>query len=757
MKKRFSFLLRVFVLSLLAVLAVMPAFAINYGKTSVAIKLANNSGGVAISWEKQQNIDGYRIYRREGSAKAVEIADVKASSQRAYLDKTAVSGTVYRYFAVSYRNRKEVVRSETKTILYLDTPRLRSVENSYGGIALEWSEVKGAKEYKVYRINGVKSVCIARVDASRKCRYTDTDVTNGKKYTYAVAAVNGSFTSAYEYRSSEKYMAAPKMKSVVNGDGYIFVSWKPAFGAQKYRVYRKTGSAQWVLLKTVEKDVLSVKDTTVKNGEQYAYTVEAVKGTAVSGRDVNGLEREYVSVPQNIKLANTNDCMSVKWSSVGGATQYRVYRKAGSATSWKLLASTNTPSYKDTDIKDGVSYRYTVRAVGKKDGVSAYLSGESLVALKSLPLKLYSMPDRVLVKWSPASAATGYKVYRKLPDAKKWSYMGTVKGKTSSYYEDTGVTNGKAYIYTVRQVKGNTLGSYDAEGTAVTFKKAPTLTAMLSPKGVKLQWTKASQGTGYVIDRYITKSKAWSTVATINKNTTLTYEHGGADYGKDNRYRVRVKGANMITNSETIFAIDPNKPVVALTYDDGPHPTVTHDILDVLEKYDAKATFFVVGSRVNEYKDCITREAELGCEIGNHTYNHTILTSASKATIVSDIEKTNDAVEKLTGIRPVVVRPPGGSVNSTVRSTVDYPLINWSVDTLDWKNRNSSSVVSSVKSNVRDGSIVLMHDLYGSTAKATEIIVPWLIDEGYQLVTVTQLMQLKGIYTEPGKVYYSGY
>jgi radical SAM superfamily enzyme len=92
---------------------------------------------------------------------------------------------------------------------------------------------------------------------------------------------------------------------------------------------------------------------------------------------------------------------------------------------------------------------------------------------------------------------------------------------------------------------------------------------------------------------------------------------------------------------------------------------------------------------------------------------------------------------------------------SSVKATVKYPLVNWSVDTLDWKNRISSSVVSSIKGSVRDGSIVLMHDLYGSTANATKIIVPWLVDEGYQLVTVTQLMQLKGIYMEPGKLYYS--
>ena len=90
-----------------------------------------------------------------------------------------------------------------------------------------------------------------------------------------------------------------------------------------------------------------------------------------------------------------------------------------------------------------------------------------------------------------------------------------------------------------------------------------------------------------------------------------------------------------------------------------------------------------------------------------------------------------------------------------MKSVVGYPLVNWSVDTLDWKN--SGGVVSIVKNNVRDGSIVLMHDLYGSTASATEVLVPWLVSEGYQLVTVTELMELKGIYMEAGEFYTQAY
>jgi len=183
--------------------------------------------------------------------------------------------------------------------------------------------------------------------------------------------------------------------------------------------------------------------------------------------------------------------------------------------------------------------------------------------------------------------------------------------------------------------------------------------------------------------------------------------------------------------------------MVALTYDDGPSQ-YTSSILDTLEKYGGKATFFVVGERVSTYSSIVKRAYNMGCQIGNHTYNHTILTSVSLAVIQSQISATNTAVKNVTGVAPTVMRPPGGSYNSTVKSTVGMPIILWSIDTLDWKTRNSASTVSAVLNNVKDGDIVLMHDLYSATATASLTIIPGLISKGYQLVTVEEMALLRG-------------
>ncbi|MCD8364307.1 MAG: polysaccharide deacetylase family protein [Clostridiales bacterium] len=186
-----------------------------------------------------------------------------------------------------------------------------------------------------------------------------------------------------------------------------------------------------------------------------------------------------------------------------------------------------------------------------------------------------------------------------------------------------------------------------------------------------------------------------------------------------------------------------NKKMVALTYDDGPSQ-YTSTSLNTLEKYNSVATFFVVGSRVNSYSSTVKRAYNMGCQIGNHTYDHKILTSVSTSTISSQISKTNSVVKSLIGVNPTVMRPPGGSVNSTVKSTVGMPIILWSVDTLDWKTRNATSTINSVLNNVKDGDIILMHDLYSATATASQTIIPTLVERGYQLVTVEEMALLRG-------------
>ena len=183
---------------------------------------------------------------------------------------------------------------------------------------------------------------------------------------------------------------------------------------------------------------------------------------------------------------------------------------------------------------------------------------------------------------------------------------------------------------------------------------------------------------------------------------------------------------------------------VALTYDDGPSK-YTNRVLDCLEKYGSKATFFVVGNSVYAYPDALLRAHTLGMEIGNHTMTHPRLTSISLASVSSQLNSNANVVENVTGIRPALVRPPYGSYSESVISTANLPFILWSIDTLDWKTRNAQKTINAVLSKVKDGDIILMHDLYLPTAQATEVLVPKLIEMGFDLVTISELAERKGV------------
>ena len=208
---------------------------------------------------------------------------------------------------------------------------------------------------------------------------------------------------------------------------------------------------------------------------------------------------------------------------------------------------------------------------------------------------------------------------------------------------------------------------------------------------------------------------------------------------------------------EPISAVDPTKPMVVLTFDDGPSGKYGGRILDALEKNGAHATFFVLGELIEGNEANLKRAVEIGCEIGNHSYDHPILTKKDKTEIKSQISRTNDLITNATGKPAALVRAPGGSVNKDVMETVGAPIISWSLDTIDWKSRNCDAVVKVVLDNVQDGDIILMHEIYKTSAEAAEIIIPELIKRGYQLVTVTEMMEARGISLEPGKVYFDGY
>ena len=193
---------------------------------------------------------------------------------------------------------------------------------------------------------------------------------------------------------------------------------------------------------------------------------------------------------------------------------------------------------------------------------------------------------------------------------------------------------------------------------------------------------------------------------------------------------------------------------VALTFDDGPS-SHTARLLDHLEGKDAKVTFFMVGNRMNSFKKTVKRIAEQGHELGYHSYSHSTQTNLSNAQIQKEYATSSRILKDLTGEKFTLWRTPGGGYNSRVLGNVPLPHILWSVDTLDWKSRDAKAVVDVVKSSGNlDGKVILMHGIYGSTAEATAELVPYLQEQGYELVTVSELVEAKhGEMPQNSKIY----
>ncbi len=194
--------------------------------------------------------------------------------------------------------------------------------------------------------------------------------------------------------------------------------------------------------------------------------------------------------------------------------------------------------------------------------------------------------------------------------------------------------------------------------------------------------------------------------------------------------------------NEPVKQIDKNKPMVALTFDDGPTLKYTSAILDCLKENQASATFFVLGSRADDFPQLLQRMVLEGNEIGNHTFTHKQLTTLSKANIEEEISATQESIHDVTNRYPKVIRPPYGSKNDTVLQCVQgKKLVTWTIDSEDWRSRNAQTIVNKVIKDVKDGDIILMHDLYASTAEAAIILIPKLQEMGFQLVTVSELYE----------------
>lgn len=200
---------------------------------------------------------------------------------------------------------------------------------------------------------------------------------------------------------------------------------------------------------------------------------------------------------------------------------------------------------------------------------------------------------------------------------------------------------------------------------------------------------------------------------------------------------------------ENIYRSIPNaKGLIALTFDDGPHPRYTRQILDILKKEGIKATFFVIGENIGYYDEGIVADIiSNGHELGNHTFNHEHTKNMTNEAFYRDVKACHELIKEKYGYEMKIFRPPEGYVDEKVKNIakeLDYSIIIWSIDTKDWEHVGSDLIVGNIEKNASDGDIILMHDYVSkpnTTIGALEQVIKNLKSEGYKFVTVSELIE----------------
>lgn len=472
-----------------------------------------------------------------------------------------------------------------------------------------------------------------------------------------------------------------------------------------------------------------------------------------------------MSVLQLEGKVTDSQAVLLEWETQSSEQSFEIHKSRDGGSTYEIFATISGQTGRikcyDEYVSIGETYYYKliekqgVEVVGESDVLKLKITLASPTNCKADITK----NSEIKISWSKVKGASFYTVYRSTKEDESFKKIIATK-KVS--YTDCDVERGTCYYYKVvanhKHIKAGKSLATDIV-SAYVKPAAPDVTGIYTKKKCRITWKKVKGAQCY----YVYKKNKNGKFKKVKNTRKLYYNDGDVKKGERYSYKVVAfgkKGSKLIKGEESkiceILAsdIDPTKKMIALTYDDGPSK-YTSDILRSLKENNAKATFFVLGCNVAPHKGTVAAAEKMGCEIGNHTYSHPMLTQKSPEQIREELNSTDKLIKNITGHNPILMRPPGGDVNASVADIIGRPIILWSIDTKDWEHRNSNRTVQHVMNNVRDGDIILMHDIYAATRDASLTIIPQLRRRGYQMVTVSELAQYRKICMKKGHIYHS--
>ena len=405
--------------------------------------------GVKITWKKVTGADFYRVYKKVDG----EYKIINETTETNYLDEEVENNASYTYAVRAVNEASDegyaATRSEAVSTRYTVAPTKITLTNDDGKVVVSWSKVTGATAYRVYRrtveANGDVSSW-KYFDKITDTKYYDKTAKSGTKYEYAVRAYSSGGNSVLSSEKAIIYLAIPEFSVEATVKG-VKITWEKVAGAESYKIYRKISDGSWKEYKTISASKTSYTDTSASSGKTNSYKVVAVKDSYNSDYETDKVY--YLKTP-TVSVKNTTSGVYSSWKKVSGASSYEVYRKSGSAKSWKKIATTKKTSYTDKTVKSGTTYKYTIRAVNSK-GKSKYGSTayETIRFLSAPKLeKITTTKSGVTVYWDDVKGASKYLVYRKTGSG-DYELINTVSGKSTVKYLDKTAKKGKTYTYKV--------------------------------------------------------------------------------------------------------------------------------------------------------------------------------------------------------------------------------------------------------------------------------------------------------------------
>ena len=514
---------------------------INYPQIS---GFSNTSTGTKISWNSYSGAVKYRVYVFNGKS----WSRVGESTTTNFTHNSLRNGVTYRYTVRAMDKNNKFVSDYNKdgySNTFFAPPVISSLQNVFGGVTVKWSKNSAIDSYRIYR--KTKNTGWKRIGTSDSGSFTDTTAVSGINYTYTLRALDAesNFVSYCNGGKSVTYVKAPTINKIENTVTGSKISWGKCSGASKYRVYYLKNKSWKALGNTT---ATSFTHNKLKSETKYTYTVRCLdsKGNFASGYDKNGTSNIFLNPPKISSLANINGGVEIKWNTLKYADGYRVYRKTKN-TGWTRIGNTEDNTFKDTNVKSGTAYTYTVRCVDEDGNFASYFNnGKSVTFVKTPTInKIENTATGSKISWGKCSGASKYRVY--YLKNKSWKALGTT---ASTSYTHNKPVNGTTYTYTVRCLdsKGKFVSGYDKNGTRNTFIAPPAISKVSKAgKGNLIKWKSVPDAAGYRLYRK-TVNTSWSRLADVTEGTS--YTDTSAKKGNVYSYTLRCldKNGNLISS-----------------------------------------------------------------------------------------------------------------------------------------------------------------------------------------------------------------